>query len=637
MQAQVKTLTASGLVINDGNGGGNYTISYATNATGVITARALTLTTAANSKTYDGTTSAAAAPTVTSGAIQTGDVSGFTETYDTKNVGTNKTLTPAGTVTDGNSGNNYTYTFVSSTTGTITARALTLTAATNNKVYDGTTSAAATPTVTSGAIQTGDVANFTETYDTKNVGTVKTLTPAGTVTDGNSGNNYTYTFVTNTTGIITTRALTITAATNTKTYDGTTGAAAVPTVTSGVIQTGDVVNFIEIYNNKNVGNGKTLTASGTVTDGNSGNNYSYSFATNSTGVITAKAITVTAATDSKTYNGTTSSVGVPTYSLQAGDATTTAPTQTFNNKNVGSGKTLTASGLVINDGNSGNNYTISYATNTTGIINARALTITAVTNSKTFDGTTSAAAIPTVTSGAIQTGDAANFSETYDTKFVGSGKTLTPAGTATDGNSGGNYSYTFVTSATGTIVAGAFTQLQILLPGETASVGSASGKTGSPTAQIAGTAFTVTVNAVDAFWNVVTSTDNVNITSSDVNASMPANAALVSGTKTFSVTLVTGGTATITASDATNNAITSNTSASVTINAGALKKLQVLLPGETAAPGTVTGKTGTPSQQTTGTAFNVIVNGVDVHLEYALNDFAKDKESIKKLTKINYQ
>ena len=76
----------------------------------------------------------------------------------------------------------------------ITARALTVTAATNTKTYDGTTSAAATPTITAGALARTDTANFTETYDSKNVGTGKTLTPSGTVNDGNSGNNYTYTF-----------------------------------------------------------------------------------------------------------------------------------------------------------------------------------------------------------------------------------------------------------------------------------------------------------------------------------------------------------------------------------------------------------------------------------------------------------
>ncbi len=40
-------------------------------------------------------------------------------------------------------------------------------------------------------------------------------------------------------------------------------------------------------------------------------------------------------------------------------------------------------------------------------------------------------------------------------------------------------------------------------------------------------------------------------------------------------------------------------------------KLQVLMPGETAAPGTPTGKTGTPSPQTAGVEFDVVVNAVD--------------------------
>ena len=101
-----------------------------------------------------------------------------------------------------------------------------MTAATNTKIYDGTTSAAATPTITSGTLQGTDNAAFTEVYDTKNVGTGKTLTPSGTVNDGNGGNNYAYTFVATTTGVITARPLTVTAVTNTKVYDGTTSAPA---------------------------------------------------------------------------------------------------------------------------------------------------------------------------------------------------------------------------------------------------------------------------------------------------------------------------------------------------------------------------------------------------------------------------
>ncbi len=182
--------------------------------------------------------------------------------------------------------------------------------------------------------------------------------------------------------------------------------------------------------------------------------------------------------------------------------------------------------------------------------------------------------------------------------------------TATDASDG---SKSPNTSAAATVNAGGFAKLQILLPGETAAPGTATGKTGTPTARTAGSAFTVTVNAVDADWNPVTATDTVAISSSDTNATLPANAALVAGTKTFSVTPKTAGSATFTATDTTDGAKTANTSPASTINAGAFAKLQILLPGETAAPGTASGKTGTPNGQTAGTGFSVTVNAVDAN------------------------
>ena len=63
------------------------------------------------------------------------------------------------------------------------------------------------------------------------MGTGKTLTAAGSVNDGNGGSNYAVTFVANTTGQITPRAITVTAATATKVYDGTTSSTATPTIT----------------------------------------------------------------------------------------------------------------------------------------------------------------------------------------------------------------------------------------------------------------------------------------------------------------------------------------------------------------------------------------------------------------------
>src|SRR5207244_9319443 len=103
------------------------------------------------------------------------------------------------------------------------------------------------------------------------------------------------------------------------------------------------------------------------------------------------------------------------------------------------------------------------------------------------------------------------------------------------------------------------------------------------------------------------------LTSSDTNAVLPANTALSLGTQTLNVTFKTAGTQTLTASDGTDGTKTPNTSPSITVNAGAFAKLQLLVPGETAAPGTATGKNGTPAGQYTGVDFDVIVNAVDAN------------------------
>ncbi|MBP7008791.1 MAG: hypothetical protein KBC66_03150 [Kiritimatiellae bacterium] len=175
--------------------------------------------------------------------------------------------------------------------------------------------------------------------------------------------------------------------------------------------------------------------------------------------------------------------------------------------------------------------------------------------------------------------------------------------------------YNYLTAGTGTeytVVAGPFEKLQLLVPGETAAPGTATGKTGTPSAQTAGTELTVTANAVDAYWNVVSSVmDAVGITSTDANAVLPSNAALAAGTQTYPVTFKTAGTWTLTAMDASDGGKTLNTSPSITVGAGALAKLLMILPGETWMPGTATGKTGTPSVQTAGTGFNVTVYSVD--------------------------
>ena len=99
-----KTLSVSAYTVQDGNGGADYVVTTVTNTTGVITAAPLTITAVTNTKTYDGTTTATAMPTVT-GLRGADSVTGQTEAYNDANVGSSKTLSvSAYTVNDGNGG-----------------------------------------------------------------------------------------------------------------------------------------------------------------------------------------------------------------------------------------------------------------------------------------------------------------------------------------------------------------------------------------------------------------------------------------------------------------------------------------------------------------------------------------------------
>src|SRR5207237_809412 len=143
--------------------------------------------------------------------------------------------------------------------------------------------------------------------------------------------------------------------------------------------------------------GKTLSVSAyTVHDGNGGGNYTVTTVADTTGAISAKALTITAQTNRKTYDSTTSAAAVPVVVGLVGSDTVTGKAETYDTANAGVGKTLSVSAYTVNDGNSGNNYTVTTVADTTGAINAKALTITAQTNSKTYDSTTTAAAIPVV-------------------------------------------------------------------------------------------------------------------------------------------------------------------------------------------------------------------------------------------------
>src|SRR5262249_20810258 len=113
----------------------------------------------------------------------------------------------------------------------------------------------------------------------------------------------------------------------------------------------------------------------------------------------------------------------------------------------------------------------------------------------------------------------------------------------------------------------AFTQLQLLVPGETAAPGTASGKTGTANSEFTGIGFGVTVNAVDAYWNLVgTVTDTVGLTSTDTSATLPAAAALAAGTTNLTVYFNANGSFTLTATDLSNGTKSPSTSSAIAVS-----------------------------------------------------------------------
>src|SRR5262249_34433730 len=113
----------------------------------------------------------------------------------------------------------------------------------------------------------------------------------------------------------------------------------------------------------------------------------------------------------------------------------------------------------------------------------------------------------------------------------------------------------------------AFAQLQLLVPGETAAPGTASGKTGSPSTQIVGSSFSATVNAGDGFWNLANSVSHtVGLSSSDSSANLPPDTELAAVTASLTVTYNATGNFPLTATDLIDGSKTASTSPAIIVS-----------------------------------------------------------------------
>ena len=437
----------------------NYSITYTTTGTLTVGTKALTVTANSSSKAYGQaltfagteftTTGLTNSDTVTTVALASSGVAAIAP------VG-NYAIVPSSA--SGSGLTNYTISYVNGTL-TVSPKALTVTAVADTKTYDGTTSSSKTPTV-SGLVN-GDLPDFTQTFDTKNAGTGKNLIPAGSADDGNGGNNYSVTFVNNTSGAITSAALTVTGVTAAnKVYDRTTtatlnlGGAALSGMISGDIVALSTAGATGAFGDKTVGNGKTVTVSGLTISGRDASNYTVTQPT-TTANITPAGLTVTGITASnKVYDGTTDATlnvaGAMLGGVLSGDTVslvTTNATGAFEDELVGNGKPVLVSGLMLAGADAGN-YTLAAPTPTANIT-AAGLTVTGITaNNKVYDGTTNAslnlagALLQGVLDEDRVTLIVTNASGAFTNAAAGLGKTVLVTGLTLVGQDAANYTLT---------------------------------------------------------------------------------------------------------------------------------------------------------------------------------------------------
>jgi len=425
-----KPITVTGISVTGGVDAGNYTLTNTTEATTAdINKLGITVTATTDTKAYDGTTNSAGTPTITLGGLVDGDTAGWTQTFASAPAGIEIALIPSGTVVDDNGGNNYSVAFVNAA-GDITPRPVTITADQKAKNI-GDTDPVLTFQITIGSLIGSDVFSGTLTRDAgEDAGSYAIL--QGSVA---LSSNYSLSYVGNILAIGT-ATINVVAEAKNKTY-GDADSDMTYTFTPA-LQSGDAFSgTLARVSGENAG-----TYAITVGSLSAGPNYILSF-TGADLTINKRSITVTAATDTKVYDGTTSSVGVPsiTEGSLIGDDTATW-TQAFDNKNAGAEKALIPAGTV-NDGNTGNNYVVTFV-NAVGEISAVNISVTAGADTKVYDGTINSAVVPTITLGSLVGGDAASWSQVFESAAVGTGIALIPTGTVNDGNGGTNYKVTFV-------------------------------------------------------------------------------------------------------------------------------------------------------------------------------------------------
>ncbi len=430
----------------------NYDFTSLINGTLTISSASLSVLGMTGTRAYDGTNIVGANIFNLIG-LANGDtltLSGAGTVAD-KNVGNGKTVTLGSLLLGNGTGLASNYTFTGGTQiANITPRALTVSALGVAKIYDGLSAAAVTlgdNRILSDVLSINSSASFID----KNAGAGKTINVSGISLSGADAANYTVNAAATTTADITARALNATALGVSKIYDGLTTGAATMTdnrISNDVLTVNSTVEFL----NKNVGVGKSVNVTGIHLTGADALNYTVNTTASSTADILARALTVSATSSNKTYDGLTNAVVTLGDNRVAGDVLTVTNTgANFFDKNAGSGKFVSVSGISASGADAAN-YTVSTTASTSADIAKRALTVTASSLGKTYDGSV-AATVALGDNRVVNDLLGINSSASYADKNAGVGKTISVSGINLSGADAGNYTVNATTSTRADIAA----------------------------------------------------------------------------------------------------------------------------------------------------------------------------------------
>ncbi len=372
------------------------------NSTGLLTVNPAALTVTANNqtKTY-GQTFNFAGTEFTSSGLQNGETIGSATLASSGAVNTANVVGSPYAITGSNAtggtfnAGNYTITYVN---GAMTVNPAIVNIS-GSRSYDGTTAFNATSFGTVNGVL-GQTLNLSGagSVASANAGAAQAVSLDSLALTNGTGlaSNYTLTGGTYT-GTISKANITVSTTDVTKTYDGTTSALGIATVTSGTLfnnaSNGGTLDSLSggtyAYTDKNAGTAnKTVTVGAvTVSDGNSGGNYQVTYADNTSSTINKADITdVTGITaGNKTYDGNTAATlntGAAGFTgIIAGENLTVGTaTGSFNSKDVLTANTVNINGISLADNGSSlaSNYNLTNSTASAAAnITPRALTVTA--------------------------------------------------------------------------------------------------------------------------------------------------------------------------------------------------------------------------------------------------------------------